>query len=176
MNTFINTLKINELKISQFFNKIVSKNYLLHHILKFITAAGEWWMYLIYAIFSLIFLNPIIAFYLIKIGAIAFCFHYPIYYVIKNSTKRRRPCDKSANIIALVKPPDKYSMPSGHSSGTTIIALTLIHTFPNYNILLFIPILVALSRFMLGVHYISDTIVGMFLGYCCFNISLYLIG
>ena len=79
MNTFIDTFKINELKISQFFNKIVSQNYLLHHLLKFITAAGEWWMYLIYAIFSLIFLNPIIALNLIKIGTIAFCFHYPIY-------------------------------------------------------------------------------------------------
>lgn len=176
MNTFINTFKINELKISLFFNKIVSNNTLLHHVLKFITAAGEWWMYLVYAIFSLIFLNAITSLNLIKIGAIAFCFHYPIYYIIKNSTKRKRPCDKSLNIIALVKPPDKYSMPSGHSSGTTIIALTLIHTFPNYNIILFIPILVALSRFMLGVHYISDTIVGMLLGYFCFNVSLYLIG
>ena len=33
------------------------------------------------------------------------------------------------------------------------------------------PVLISISRIVLGVHYIGDTIIGLFLGYICFYLA-----
>ena len=74
-----------------------------------------------------------------------------------------------------MKPPDKYSMPSGHSSGITIITLILIYQL-KINIFLFVAPFVILSRIFLGVHYLTDTIIGILLGYISYNLASFIIG
>tara|TARA_B100000609_G_scaffold134581_1_gene107654 strand:- start:360 stop:878 length:519 start_codon:yes stop_codon:yes gene_type:complete len=164
-----------ELKISKICNEIVSKNKFVYFFFKFITTFAEWWMYLIYAFALIIFYDFNTALKLIKIGSIAFSFHYPIYFIIKNYTKRIRPCDTNNDIESFIKPPDKYSMPSGHSSGSNIVTLIFVYYFSISHFFYLIPILIASSRVFLGVHYISDTIIGLALGYFCFNISILIV-
>jgi undecaprenyl-diphosphatase len=101
-------------------------------------------------------------------GLIAYGFQYPIYFLIKNTIKRDRPFEAHQNIKALVKPPDKYSLPSGHASGTMISALITMTIFEGLSFLIFWPIIVGLSRVFLGVHYLSDSLIGFLLGYACY--------
>ena len=127
-------------------------------------------MYISYAVITVL-VNPEIGKDAIKLGLVAYGLHYPFYYVIKNITKRQRPFEKYQEIKALVNPPDKYSLPSGHSSGTMISALITTSFFDGLNFLLFWPIIVGLSRVFLGVHFISDTILGLILGFASFYIA-----
>ena len=133
-------------------------------------------MYLVYAVLLLLIADYSTAINAIIFGSIAYFFHYPIYYIIKNTTKRKRPFDqKENNITCFVKPPDKYSMPSGHTSGITITTLTIMHHFQDANILLIWPALIALSRIFLGVHYLSDVLIGSILGYTCYSIANFIL-
>ena len=91
--------------------------------------------------------------------------------MIKNITKRQRPFEKYQEVKALVNPPDKYSLPSGHSSGTMISALITTSFFDGLTFLFFWPVIVGLSRVFLGVHFISDTILGLILGFVSFYIA-----
>ena len=90
---------------------------------------------------------------------------------LQNITKRKRPFERYNNIKRFVIPPDKYSLPSGHASASIITTLILINFFPELNIIIIWPVLVSISRIVLGVHYIGDTIIGLFLGYLCFYIA-----
>ena len=172
MNQYIRHINNIEIKISLYCNRLTSNNKFIFYFNRIITSTADWWMYLIYAILLLIIIDYNIAINAIILGSIAYAYHYPIYYIIKNTTKRNRPFNQDGtNIKCLVKPPDKYSMPSGHTSGITITILTMFHYFPDFKILLIWPLLIALSRIFLGVHYPSDTIIGFMLGYLCYYIA-----
>ena len=173
MNRYINHITNIELNISLYCNKLTSNNNFIFYFYRIITSTADWWMYLIYAFLLLLISNYETAINAIIFGSLAYFFHYPIYYAIKNITKRKRPFDqKRNNIKCFVKPPDKYSMPSGHTSGITITTLTIIYYFPVVTKLLLIwPLLIALSRIFLGVHYPSDTIIGCILGFICYYIA-----
>ena len=151
-------------------NNLAKKFKLIYYFFRIFTFTGEWWMYISYAVITVL-VNPEIGKDAIKLGLVAYGLHYPSYYVIKNITKRQRPFEKYQEIKALVNPPDKYSLPSGHSSGTMISALITTSFFDGLNFLLFWPIIVGLSRVFLGVHFISDTILGLILGFASFYIA-----
>ena len=151
-------------------NNLAKKFKLIYYFFRIFTFTGEWWMYISYAVITVL-VNPEIGKDAIKLSLVAYGLHYPSYYVIKNVTKRQRPFEKYQEVKALVKPPDKYSLPSGHSSGTMISALIITSFFDGLNFLLFWPIIVGLSRVFLGVHFISDTILGLILGFASFYIA-----
>ena len=172
MNRYINHINNIEINISFYCNRLTSNNKFIFYFYRIITSTADWWMYLIYAILLLIITDYNTAINAIIYGSIAYFFHYPIYYIIKNTTKRKRPFDQEENNIkCFVKPPDRYSMPSGHTSGITITTLTIMHYFQDTNILLIWPPLIALSRIFLGVHYLSDAVIGFILGYICYYIT-----
>ena len=153
--------------ISLLLNKLAIKNKLIFYFFRIFTFTGEWWMYLLYAIISIL-IDIDKGLDAIKMGLIAYGFQYPIYFLIKNTIKRNRPFEAHQNIKALVKPPDKYSLPSGHASGTMISALITMTIFEGLSFLIFWPIIVGLSRVFLGVHYLSDSLIGFLLGYACY--------
>ncbi len=84
---------------------------------------------------------------------------------LKKIVKRRRPFELWPELTCLVRPPDRYSFPSGH----TMTAFSLYGTFatllPGYG-WIFGPaaVLIGLSRVFLGAHYPSDVLAGGFLG------------
>ncbi len=97
-----------------------------------------------------------------------------INYVLKKIIARDRPFETYSDIINYGNE-DGYSMPSGHSLCAGIFATYLVYTLfistknrwtrgiGIFTISLF-PLLVALSRMVLGVHYFTDTILGIFCG------------
>ena len=170
MNKLKKYLNRTELNISTTFNQLTSKNKIVFYFFRVITFTAEWWMYIIYALLLLL-INEKIAIPSIKVGLIAYSLHYPIYYIIKNTFKRKRPFERYDTIEGLVKPPDKYSLPSGHASASTITTLIVISFWPELNLIIVWPLLVAISRIMLGVHYISDAIMGFLLGLVCYYLS-----
>ena len=148
----------------------LAKKFKLIYFFRAFTFTGEWWMYISYAVITVL-VNPEIGKDAIKLGLVAYGLHYPSYYVIKNITKRQRPFEKYQEVKALVNPPDKYSLPSGHSSGTMISALITTSFFDGLTFLFFWPVIVGLSRVFLGVHFVSDTILGLILGFVSFYIA-----
>jgi undecaprenyl-diphosphatase len=62
-------------------------------------------------------------------------------------------------------PPDRFSFPSGHTITAFAVALTLSAFYPSLLPgLLFCAGSIALSRILLGMHFLSDVIAGAVLG------------
>jgi undecaprenyl-diphosphatase len=72
-------------------------------------------------------------------------------------------------------PPDQFSFPSGHAITAFGIAVALGWFYPElFACLLFVAASIAVSRIILGMHFLSDVIAGSFLGcllgYSCVHI------
>jgi len=97
--------------------------------------------------------------------ALAVSIERAIYWILKNSLKRRRPQDYQPNFRSLITPSDQFSFPSGHSSGAFLLATVLASSYSGTALVLYLwAISVALSRVVLGVHFPGDTIAGAIMG------------
>jgi len=82
--------------------------------------------------------------------------------VIKYVVRRPRPSDLKGFYSRRV---DNYSFPSGHAIRVACIAVVLGIAFPQcLSLLVLYASLVALCRVSLGIHYLSDVLVGSILG------------
>jgi undecaprenyl-diphosphatase len=62
-------------------------------------------------------------------------------------------------------PPDKYSFPSGHSITAFALALSIGLFYPDLQgCLLAVAFLIATSRIILGMHFLSDVLAGSAIG------------
>ncbi len=88
-----------------------------------------------------------------------------LYKYLKQRLVRERPFISHATINCNTKALDRYSFPSGHTLHAVNFSTLLIFYYPSL-IWVVVPfaVLVALSRFVLGLHYISDVLVGAFIG------------
>jgi undecaprenyl-diphosphatase len=79
----------------------------------------------------------------------------------KKTTGRKRPCHIEPHCWSTLLPPDQFSFPSGHTI-TAFAAITpLCLAFPEFQLALgFCAFSVALSRILLGMHFLSDVLVG----------------
>ena len=96
---------------------------------------------------------------------LAFLIERPVYLILKNAFKRNRPQAALEGFSSLVKPSDQFSFPSGHTSAAFMVATITGFFMP----VLLLPLLlwaalVGFSRVVLGVHFPTDTLVGMALG------------
>lgn len=88
-----------------------------------------------------------------------------LYKVLKERMVRERPFITHAAINCNTRPLDHYSFPSGHTLHAVSFSIMLVFYYPALAwIVIPFAVLVALSRFILGLHYISDVIVGGFIG------------
>jgi membrane-associated phospholipid phosphatase len=97
-----------------------------------------------------------------------------IVMTIKFTVKRRRPVGEWGRIY---RNTDPHSFPSGHAARAVMLATLAVGLAPPWLGLLLViwAPLVGLARVLLGVHYPSDVIAGMFIGLCLGLILLRLI-
>jgi undecaprenyl-diphosphatase len=88
-----------------------------------------------------------------------------LFKAIKNLSGRRRPCEIEPHCWAKLLPPDQFSFPSGHTITAFAVAITLSQFYPTFlPVLLFCALSIAASRILLGMHFLSDVLVGALLG------------
>lgn len=99
-----------------------------------------------------------------------------VYLTIKRHTGRLRPLHRNDRIEVSVAPLDQYSFPSGHTLHATNFGIQLL-AFEPLLAPLIVPfaLLVATSRMVLGLHYLSDVLVGAAIGTSIALISLSLL-
>jgi undecaprenyl-diphosphatase len=84
---------------------------------------------------------------------------------LKRFTGRRRPYQIEPHCWATLLPPDQFSFPSGHTMMAFALAVSLSLFYPTLTIgLLFCALSIALSRILLGMHFLSDVVVGALIG------------
>jgi len=94
---------------------------------------------------------------------------------LKRMTSRRRPCDIQPHCWAELLPPDRFSFPSGHSMTAFAVSIPLSMFYPSLMIgMLFCAFSVAVSRILLGMHFLSDVAVGSLLG-CSLGYGSYIL-
>jgi len=88
-----------------------------------------------------------------------------IFKVLKRAVGRKRPCAIQPHCWATLLPPDQFSFPSGHSIAAFAVAISLGAFYPPaLPVLVFCASSVAVSRVVLGMHFLSDVIAGSALG------------
>lgn len=88
-----------------------------------------------------------------------------LFRVLKHSSRRKRPCEIEPHCWASILPPDKYSFPSGHSITAFAVAISVGLFYPQLQgALLVAAFLIASSRIILGMHFLSDVLAGCALG------------
>ena len=84
---------------------------------------------------------------------------------LKRACNRKRPCAMEPHCWAKLLPPDQFSFPSGHTITAFSVAVSLAVFYPVMLIgLLFCAFSVALSRILLGMHFLSDVLAGAAIG------------
>lgn len=88
-----------------------------------------------------------------------------LYTIIKRATHRARPCETEEHCWSTVLPPDQFSFPSGHTLAAFAVATSLTRFYPLAAApLFFAAASIGASRMVLGMHYLSDVVVGGLLG------------
>ena len=128
------------------------------------TRGGDGWLW--YAIgIILVFFGGDNRFAAIGAGASAAVAGIFIFRALKHSSRRKRPCEIEPHCWASILPPDKYSFPSGHSITAFAVATALGMFYPQLLIcLLTAAVLIAASRIILGMHFLSDVLAGIGIG------------
>ena len=98
-------------------------------------------------------------------AALAAAIGVVLFMTLKKLVGRRRPCQIEPHCWATLLPPDQFSFPSGHSITAFAVAVPLSYYFPTAApVLLTLAVSVALSRIILGMHFLTDVIAGSLLG------------
>ena len=87
--------------------------------------------------------------------------------ILKQIIRRERPVWHLADEEQLIHRPKYYSFPSGHTAASfAVLGVTALKCGPiTVTFVLFLAIMIAFSRLYLRVHYLSDVIAGMILGF-----------
>lgn len=134
------------------------------------TRLGDGWIWYSAAILLLVFGGPQ-RFAAVSASALAAVAGVFVFKAIKCLSQRPRPCQFEPHCWSKILPPDKFSFPSGHTMTASSIALVLAYFYPSLEIaLIFLALSIALSRIVLGMHFLSDVLAGIILGValgCC---------
>lgn len=88
-----------------------------------------------------------------------------LFVAVKKMSGRKRPCEIEPHCWAHLLPPDQFSFPSGHTITAFAVAVSLGAFYPiAMAFLLFCAFSIAISRILLGMHFLSDVAVGAIIG------------
>lgn len=88
-----------------------------------------------------------------------------VFKILKRLSHRPRPCQIEPHCWSKVLPPDRFSFPSGHTMTAFSIALVLSYFYRGVELpLYFLAGSIAISRVVLGMHFLSDVLAGAILG------------
>jgi undecaprenyl-diphosphatase len=99
-----------------------------------------------------------------------------VFKILKKISQRSRPCQFEPHCWSNVLPPDKFSFPSGHTMTAFSIALVVSYFYPSLEgPLFFLALSIAVSRIVLGMHFLSDVLAGAVLGVAlgCASITVF---
>ena len=130
----------------------------------FATRGGDGWLWYAMSLTILVFGGP--ERYAALLSALlASAVGTLIFLTLKRKAKRQRPCAIAEHCWAKLLPPDQFSFPSGHSINAFAFAVSFSLYYPMWAVgLLFCAFSIALSRIILGMHFLSDIVVGAGLG------------
>jgi undecaprenyl-diphosphatase len=128
------------------------------------TRGGDGWLWYAMGLVVLLFGGPD-RFEAVGSAALASGLGIGLFLKLKRTFKRRRPCALEPHCWATLLPPDQFSFPSGHTITAFAVTTALGAFYPMMLVgLCFCAISVALSRIMLGMHFLSDVVAGAAIG------------
>jgi undecaprenyl-diphosphatase len=128
------------------------------------TRAGDGWLWYAMGLVVLLFGGEQ-RFRAVGAAALATGSGVLLFLQLKKLTGRRRPCTFEPHCWAKLLPPDQFSFPSGHTITAFAVSVSLSLFYPELAIgLMFCAVSVAVSRIMLGMHFLSDVLAGAAIG------------
>jgi undecaprenyl-diphosphatase len=128
------------------------------------TRAGDGWLWSLFGVLVLLFGGKFRFTALASAGSAALI-GIAVFLSVKRVSGRKRPCEIQPHCWAKLLPPDRFSFPSGHTITAFAVAGTLGLFYPVLlPILLFCAVSIALSRVLLGMHFMSDVLAGTAIG------------
>ena len=148
----------------------------LSRIARIVSFSGDGYAYVVIAALALAF-APATGKAFLLTGCLAFAVELPLYFILKKFFKRRRPYDVVLSFEQIHRPSDEFSFPSGHTTAGFLMAYLVAHFFSWALIPMYIwATLIAMSRVILRVHFVSDTLAGMLLGTVLAYMSIAVMG
>jgi undecaprenyl-diphosphatase len=128
------------------------------------TRGGDGWLWYLMGLVILLFGGEE-RFRAVVAAGLAAALGIGLFLKLKKATGRRRPSTFMPHCWATLLPPDQFSFPSGHTITGFAVALSLIQFYPSLAAgLLFCALSIALSRILLGMHFLSDVLAGAAIG------------
>jgi len=140
------------------------------------TRAGDGWLWGLIGI-AVLFSSDTMRFRAIEAAGGAVTCGIVLFHRVKRMVCRVRPRDVEPHCWAHIVTRDKFSFPSGHSTTAFAVALSLGSFYPEIMpVLLVLAANVAISRVVVGMHFLSDVLVGSgagaLLGYAAFRLAV----
>ncbi|PWI32036.1 phosphatase PAP2 family protein [Vibrio albus] len=133
-------------------------------IAKAVSHTGDGHLYIVIGLIAW-WMDEMVGGLFLSVGLVAFAIELPVYWVAKNSFRRRRPEEFSSQLISFITPSDRYSLPSGHTAAAFIMATLIGHFYPDaYTGSLLWASCIGAARILLGVHFLTDVVIGALLG------------
>ena len=128
------------------------------------TRAGDGWLWAVLGV-ALLLLGGEKGLPAVSAATSAGILSIVLFLLLKRVFNRRRPCELEAHCWATLAPPDEYSFPSGHTMVAFAVTapLSLFYSELLWT-LLFCALSIAVSRIVLGMHFLTDVIAGAALG------------